>query len=63
MRTHDIPSYLRKSGGGGGGGGTIMPPDLALSLTLSGSNYSSLDYYRTTPVSNIFSGFQRCSSH
>ena len=35
MRTHNIPSYYRKSEI------LIMPPDLALLSTLNGSNYPS----------------------
>ena len=40
MRTHNIPSYKRKSKGI-----LIMPPGLALELTLISSNYPCLKHF------------------
>ena len=44
MRTHNIPSCYRKIKEI-----LIMPPDLALLLTLIGSNYSCLDLILMVP--------------
>ena len=44
MRTHNIPSYYRKSKEN-----LILPPDLALSSTLIGSNYPCLELIFMVP--------------